>query len=94
LKTMRLEDKLFLDGFKPDEESHLAIKDMRLCREQCKKRPCLEVCPANVYRWEGERVTISYEACLECGTCRISCPDDNIDWRFPRGGYGIGHKFG
>ena len=94
MKTLRLEDKLFLDGFKPDENSHLAIKDMQVCRASCKRRPCLDVCPAKVYHWEGERVTISYEACLECGTCRISCPDDNIDWRYPRGGYGVGHKFG
>jgi ferredoxin like protein len=31
---------------------------------------------------------------LECGSCRIACPLLNIEWRFPKGGYGISHKFG
>jgi ferredoxin like protein len=37
---------------------------------------------------------VNHEGCLECGTCRIGCPHLNIDWRFPKGGYGISHKFG
>ena len=89
-----LEDKLFLDRFKVDEESHLRIIDERKCIEDCRYQPCLYLCPANVYRLEQDRINVSYEGCLECGSCRIACPQLNIEWRFPRGGYGISHKFG
>jgi len=39
-------------------------------------------------------ISVSYEGCLECGSCRIGCPHLNIEWRFPTGGYGISHRFG
>ena len=89
-----LEDKLFLDRFKVDEESHLRIIDESKCIEDCRDQPCLYFCPANVYRLERDRISVSYEGCLECGSCRIACPQLNIEWRFPKGGYGIIHKFG
>jgi ferredoxin like protein len=92
--SMRLEDKLFLDRFKVDTESHLRIIDGDICFKACKEKPCLNFCPANVYRLEVDRISVNYEGCLECGSCRIACPHLNIDWRFPRGGYGISHKFG
>ena len=92
---MKIEDKLFLDRFRVDEESHLKIKDGARCRkESCPGRPCLYFCPANVYRLQDDNITVSYEGCLECGSCRIACPHLNIEWRFPRGGYGVSHKFG
>ena len=94
--TMKIEDKLFLDRIKVDEkESHLKIIDGGVCMTKCKEQACLYLCPANVYRLEeGDRISVNYEGCLECGSCRIGCPHLNIDWRFPKGGYGISHKFG
>jgi ferredoxin like protein len=89
-----IEDKLFLDRFTVDATSHLAIKDEAVCTEACDTQPCLFLCPANVYRLEHGRISVNYEGCLECGSCRIGCPHFNIDWRFPTGGYGIRHKFG
>ena len=89
-----IEDKLFLDRFKVEEESHLRILDERKCVEDCQEQPCLYFCPANVYRLEQDRISVSYEGCLECGSCRIACPQLNVEWRFPKGGYGISHKFG
>jgi ferredoxin like protein len=90
---MKIEDKLFLNRYRVDEESHLKIRDGDLCRD-CRDQPCLYLCPANVYRLEGDRITVHHEGCLECGSCRVGCPKLNIEWRFPRGGYGISHKFG
>ncbi|MGM0540615.1 MAG: ferredoxin family protein, partial [Thermodesulfobacteriota bacterium] len=50
---------------------------------------------AGVYTLEeGGMINVAYEGCLECGSCRIGCPRMNIQWQFPRGGYGIRHKFG
>ena len=92
--TIRIEDKLFLDRFKVDDDSHLKIIDGEKCLRDCRDQPCLYFCPANVYRLEKDRISINYEGCLECGSCRIACPELNIEWRFPRGGFGISHKFG
>ena len=91
--SMKIEDKLFLDRFKVDEESHLKIDDDTKCRD-CSGQPCLYFCPANVYRLEDGRISVNHEGCLECGSCRIGCPFLNIEWRFPKGGYGVSHKFG
>jgi ferredoxin like protein len=92
--TMKIEDKLFLNRFRVEEESHLKIIDSSKCFKDCPDQPCLHFCPANVYRLEADRISVSHEGCLECGSCRIACPKLNIEWRFPRGGYGISHKFG
>jgi ferredoxin like protein len=92
--TVKVEDKLLLDRFRVDEQSHLRIIDGELCLHGCFDQVCLVICPANVYKLEKDRVSVAYEGCLECGSCRIGCPHFNIEWRFPRGGYGISHKFG
>lgn len=39
-----------------DEESHLVLKDDRVCIEKCGEQPCLYICPANVYRLEKDRI--------------------------------------
>jgi ferredoxin like protein len=92
--NVKVEDKLFLDRFRVFEESHLRIIDGGVCRDKCPDQACLYICPAYVYRLEKDHISVNYEGCLECGTCRIGCPHLNIDWRFPPGGYGISHKFG
>ncbi|AKI98315.1 ferredoxin family protein [Kosmotoga pacifica] len=93
----RIEDKLFLNRYKTDERNaHLKIKDEKICFEKCgaHNRPCTYVCPADVYEWDGQHMEVKFEGCLECGTCRIACPFDNIEWEYPNGGYGILYKFG
>lgn len=54
------------------------------------------ICPAKVYSWSEEEnlILTAYEGCVECGTCRYACPPHVIDWRNPRGGFGIQYKFG
>ncbi len=92
---MRLEDKLYLNGYKIDEigGSHLHIKDPDVCKT-CELKQCLYICACKVYEMDEntDKIVINYDACVECGTCRIAC--DNIDWRYPRGGFGIAYKFG
>lgn len=89
-----IEDKLFLNRFNVDEISHLKIINETVCFDNCDQQPCLYLCPANVYQLEKNRISVNYEGCLECGSCRIGCPHLNIEWKFPTGGYGIRHKFG
>lgn len=93
---MKLEDKLYLNRFKPDSKSHLVIKNPEVCLEECKEKWCTYFCPAGVYEWDEEerRILVGYEGCVECGTCRVGCPYRNIDWRYPRGGFGVTYKHG
>ncbi len=92
---MNLEDKLFLVGFKPDEAgSHLVVRSQEACRNSCERKLCTAFCPAQVYKWEEGAITVGYNGCLECGACRIGCPNSNIEWRYPRGGFGLQYKFG
>ena len=94
LEEKTLPEKLFLLRFRVDSVSHL-IPDKEVCWE-CDERVCLFVCPADVYRWDERKkeIIVGYEGCLECGACRISCPQGAIDWRNPRGGFGVSYKYG
>lgn len=89
---MKLEEKLYLLKFKPDEKTHLQPKEED-CR-RCKGKPCTTFCPAQVYKWEEEKLVVSFENCLECGSCRIGCEFVSIDWCYPRGGYGVSFRLG
>jgi ferredoxin like protein len=89
---VRLEEKLYLLKFNPDRETHLRPREED-CR-RCPDRPCTHFCPAQVYRWEEDKLAVSYENCLECGSCRVGCRFGSVDWRFPRGGFGVSYRFG
>jgi ferredoxin like protein len=94
VKKLTLEQKLYLNGFRPDAESHLKIKDPAKCRD-CKLKQCTTICPVNTYRWENDQITIFFEGCVECGACRIACAEcGNLEWRYPRGGFGINYRNG
>jgi ferredoxin like protein len=88
-------DKLFLIRYKCDEQSHLVIKEADACIK-CVTKDCNYFCPADVYNWEDLKQTtnVAFENCIECGTCRIACPSDNVGWVYPKGGFGITYKFG
>ncbi|MEM0290139.1 MAG: 4Fe-4S dicluster domain-containing protein [Metallosphaera sp.] len=95
---MRVEEKLYTLRYKRDDEPHLKIKNFDVC-SRCEKeygtpQPCISVCPANVYVWDGTRMVISYENCVECGACKIACPFNNIAWSFPRYGLGMSLRYG
>ncbi|MCD6344218.1 MAG: 4Fe-4S dicluster domain-containing protein [Anaerolineae bacterium] len=82
--------KYFVD----EEESHLWIKDDAVCA-RCQHKPCLYFCPVHVYTLGSDgKIQIAYQACVECGTCRVGCPYENIGWKLPRGGFGVAYKFG
>ncbi|SDX25660.1 ferredoxin like protein [Thiocapsa roseopersicina] len=37
---------------------------------------------------------VGYQACLECGSCRVGCPFLNIGWALSLCGYGVAYKLG
>lgn len=93
----KVEEKLFENRYRVDEgRAHVAIKNPAVCQDQCQTQACTWVCPAACYTVDDTRaVSISTDGCLECGTCRLVCNEHhNIDWAYPRGGYGVLYKFG
>jgi ferredoxin like protein len=91
---VNIEAKLGLNVFKIDTESHIII-NQEICQAKCRRRPCLHVCPANVYTLDREsQVQAGYEGCLECGTCLLACPHVALTWHYPDAGFGVQYRFG
>lgn len=90
-----IEERLYTNETRPDRSSHLEVRDPDRCGE-CARRECVAACPAGTYRWEADasRLVVQFENCLECSTCRLVCPHDNISWRYPMGGMGICYRYG
>jgi len=89
-----LKAKLGFDVFKPVGVPHIKIrpgmeKDARL-------KAAVRLCPAGLYseNENGEVALASVDGCLECGTCRIACGADALEWSYPEGGTGVQYRFG
>lgn len=91
-KMSSLEDKLYTTKFTPDTKSHLHPVQEK-CRI-CKTKICTIICPAGVYEWDGTKLIVNYENCLECGACKIACEQCSLGWEYPRGNKGVTYKFG
>jgi ferredoxin like protein len=94
---VNIDEKLGLVEYKADHShSHIKIKNPDICVKDCKDKPCTKVCPAHVYHWEEsqKRIIVAYENCVECGAARVMCPYSNIDFHWPRGGFGVQYKLG
>lgn len=88
MNRLSLADKLSLNKFEVDEgEPHIFI-DNTQCKS-CQDKRCLYVCPAGLYSEQNEEIIVEWAGCLECGTCRAVCAKKAIDWKYPRGGFGI-----
>lgn len=67
---MTVEDKLGADKFSVDEEhSHILVD--KACRDAAEIDRVVRVCPAALYKKDGDGVRFDYLGCLECGTCRV-----------------------
>lgn len=92
---MSVQQKLFHNRYVVDgERPHIKV------RPHEKPSPALlaltRTCPAGCYSLnERGQVEVAVDGCLECGTCRIVCAaSGEIEWQYPRGGYGVMFKFG
>jgi ferredoxin like protein len=96
VQKLSLDARLGLDKYEIDEaNSHITV-DQALC-QTCDFKPCLTVCPAEVYKLVDNQIVMRYENCLECGTCEISCDTGgkgSIAWQPPLGGFGIIFRYG
>jgi ferredoxin like protein len=97
VENASIEDRLYANKYTDHEESHLGVKVEGFCEDRCDTYDCVSVCPANVWRNEGEEdgvPMIAYENCLECGSCRFACQYDNVVWEWPPNGSGMTYKYG
>lgn len=91
---MRIEDKLYCVRYNVDnKEAHIKLKDKETCNK-CEIKYCTWVCPAENYKFENGELHFSYDGCMECGACRLSCPEEHLDWNYPKGGFGVCFRFG
>lgn len=91
----RMEERLFQNRYLVDEgRPHININ--RRAEDSPQLRSLVNICPAGCYvRAEDGRVEIASDGCMECGTCRIVCQaTGEIEWSYPRGGFGVLFKFG
>lgn len=92
MKPSRVEDKLAVNKYDVDKEVHIRLIE-EICQE-CREHFCLKTCPAACFKLSGDRITFSFEGCLECGSCRIVCDKDAVEWTLPRPGFGICYQYG
>jgi ferredoxin like protein len=92
MKRTKVEDKLAVNKYDIDKEVHITLKE-DLCLE-CQEFPCLYACPAGCFSHVEDHITFSYEGCLECGSCRIVCDREAVQWALPRAGFGICFLYG
>jgi ferredoxin like protein len=90
--TMSIDEKLSLNTYKVYKESHIIV-DKEKCIT-CIDKPCIYCCPTNTYSWENDDLIISFEGCVECGTCEIVCPYKKIRLTYPPLGHGIIYRYG
>jgi ferredoxin like protein len=92
---VRVEDKLFQNRYLVDAgRAHIRVRPHTVPSPQLLS--LLKACPARCYDLNDKgQVEITVDGCVECGTCRIiGEPTGDIEWHYPRGGYGVLFKFG
>ena len=89
---MSIDERIYVNRWKVYKDNHLKL-DPEKCKV-CEHKPCTYCCPVEVYNWENEEIVVSYEGCLECGTCEIVCPYKKITLTYPVAGHGIVYRFG
>jgi len=93
-RRLNLAERLYLNQFRVDNgHPHISIRYAELCRH-CEEKPCLYVCPVENFKMVNGGIELSWEECLECGSCRVACKRGAIEWNYPRGGFGIKYRYG
>jgi ferredoxin like protein len=90
-----VEQKLFQNRYLVDAgKPHITVKAHKTPSKEL--LALVHACPAGCYsKTDSGQVEISTDGCLECGTCRVVCAKTgDIEWSYPRGGYGVMFKFG
>ena len=78
-----------------DEPSHISFGEETQddsCFKEFGCHPCASFCPAEVYKFENDKLILSPSNCVHCQTCRLKCPHQVIKWEIPEGGDGPRYK--
>ena len=92
---VRVEDKLFQNRYLVDAgRPHIKVRPHD--KPSAALLALTTVCPAKCYeRNDKGQVEITPDGCMECGTCRVLCEaSGEVEWDYPRGGFGVLYKFG
>ena len=93
--TPKVEEKLFQNRYLVDAgRPHIKLNPGQ--EPSAVLRSLVTTCPAGCYSTNDKgQVEIVTDGCMECGTCRVvTAKTGEIDWQYPRGGYGVLYKFG
>lgn len=93
--VVKVEEKLYQNRYLVDAgRPHIRIKPHEVPSKGL--LAMTHLCPAGCYSLaDGGQVEISADGCVECGTCRIvTAKTGEIEWNYPRGGFGVLYKFG
>jgi ferredoxin like protein len=91
----KVEEKLFQNRYLVDVgRPHITIRPHDVPSKAL--LALTHACPAGCYsRNDSGQVEATIDGCLECGTCRvITAKTGDIEWDYPRGGFGVLFKFG
>lgn len=91
----RVEDKLYYNRYLVDVgRPHIKVREH--AQPSAQLRTMLTACPARCYALNDKgQVEVTVDGCIECGTCRVLCErNGDIEWSYPRGGFGVLFKFG
>jgi len=91
----RIEEKLFQNRYLVDAgRPHIKVRAH--VTPSAALASLVDACPAGCYA-ETDKGTIEIVAdgCMECGTCRVLTQHTGeVEWDYPRGGFGVLFKFG
>jgi ferredoxin like protein len=93
--AVRVEDKLYQNRYIVDAgRPHIKVKAH--ATPSAALLSLITICPAGCYaRTDAGQVEITPDGCMECGTCRVVAETSgDIEWNYPRGGFGVLFKFG
>ncbi|WP_067734384.1 ferredoxin family protein [Novosphingobium naphthalenivorans] len=91
----KVEEKLFQNRYLVDAgRPHIKVKPHTT--PSASLMAMITLCPAGCYsKTENGQVEVAADGCLECGTCRIvTRKTGEVEWNYPRGGFGVLYKFG
>ncbi|MEW6256956.1 MAG: ferredoxin family protein [Pseudomonadota bacterium] len=95
MSTPRVEEKLFQNRYLVDTgRPHIRVAPH--AAPSANLLAMTRLCPAGCYGLnDAGQVEVVPDGCFECGTCRVLCePSGEIEWNYPRGGFGVLFKFG
>ncbi|MBA3056101.1 MAG: ferredoxin family protein [Sphingomonadales bacterium] len=93
--TPKVEEKLFQNRYLVDAgRPHIKVKAHDV--PSAGLLAMVHLCPAGCYSaTESGQVEVAADGCVECGTCRIvTHGTGELEWNYPRGGFGVLYKFG